>query len=136
MSSKAPNQDLKDMDFLCTFKIKRERANILNMGVSETSDHIVINIKMPNPSQEPPVSSKTPNHDLQDMSVLYTFKIKLESQNFEHRCIKDQLPYPNQNQDDKPESGTSRTPQKPHLRTILESRSRWQTAVRNLQCQL
>ena len=56
-SSKAPNQDLKAM------------------GV----DHIHINIKMPDPSQEPPASLKGPNDNLKDMDVLYTFKIKLES---------------------------------------------------------
>ena len=50
-SSKAPNEDLKDMDVLCTFKIKK-------MDVSKTSDHIQINIKMPNPSQEPSASSE------------------------------------------------------------------------------
>ena len=52
------------------------------MGVSKTSDHIKIKIKMPNPSQEPLASSKVPNEDLKDMDVLYTFKIKIESQNW------------------------------------------------------
>ena len=113
------------------------------MGVSKTSDHIKIKIKVPNPSQEPPESSKAPNEDLKDMdnllhlqnqdrepkfrpwtyqrpviisksrsrcqtpirnikhpeapnedikdmNVLCTFKIKIESQNSEHGCIKDQ----------------------------------------------
>ena len=68
----------------------RERANIQIMGVSKTGDHIQIKIKMPNPSQEPPESSKAPNEDLKDMDVLCTFKIKLESQNSDHGCIKDQ----------------------------------------------
>ena len=58
------------------------------MDVSETNDHIQIKIKMPNPSQEPPVFSKAPNEDLKDMDVLCTFKIKVESQNFDHGCIK------------------------------------------------
>ena len=49
------------------------------MGVSKTSDHIQIKIKMPNPSQEPPASSKAQNEDLKDMDVLCTFKIKIES---------------------------------------------------------
>merc|ERR1711954_98339 len=79
VSSKAPNEDLKDMDVLCTFKIKIERQNLV-MGVSKTSDHIKINIKISNPSQEPQVSSKAPNEDLKDMDVLCTFKIKIESQ--------------------------------------------------------
>ena len=49
------------------------------LGVSKTSDHIPIKIKMPNPSQEPPVSSKAPNEDLEDIDVLCNFKIKIES---------------------------------------------------------
>ena len=51
------------------------------MGVSKTSDHIQIKIKMPNPSQEPPASSKAPNEDLKDMDVLCTFKFKIENKN-------------------------------------------------------
>ena len=58
------------------------------MGVSKTSDHIQIRIKMPNPSQEPPVSSKAPNEDLKDMDVLFTFKIKMESPNSDHGNVK------------------------------------------------
>ena len=69
------------------------------MGVSKTSDYIQIKINMPNHSQEPSASSKNPNEDLKDMDVLFPFKIKIESQNLEHQCIKDQWPYPNQNQD-------------------------------------
>ena len=83
------------------------------MSLSKTSDHIQIEIKMLNPSQEPPASSKTPNQDLKDMDVLCTFKIKIESQNSDHGCIKDQWPYPNQDQDAKPQSGTSSVLQNP-----------------------
>ena len=68
----------------------RERAKIWIMGESKTSDYIQVKIKMLNPSQEPPASSKAPNEDLKDMDVLCTFKIKIESQNFDHGCIKDQ----------------------------------------------
>jgi len=60
------------------------------MGVTTARDHIQINIRMPNPSQEPPASSKAPNEDLKDMDVLCTFKIKIESHNFEYGCTKDQ----------------------------------------------
>ena len=60
------------------------------MGVSNTSDHIKIKIKMPNPSQEPPMSSKAPNEDLKEMDVLCIFKIKIESQNSDHGSAKDQ----------------------------------------------
>ena len=83
------------------------------MAVSETRDHIQVKIKMPNPSQEPPTSSKAPNEDLKDMDVLCTFKIKIESQNSEYVCTKDQWPYPNQYQDAKPQSGTSSVLQSP-----------------------
>ena len=60
------------------------------MRVSKMSAHIKIKIKVPNPSQEPPVSSETPNQDFKDIAVLCTFKIKIESQNFEQGYIKDQ----------------------------------------------
>ena len=52
-----------------------------NIGVSKFSHHIKIKIKMPNPSQKPAASSESPNEDLEDMDVLYTFNIKIESQN-------------------------------------------------------
>ena len=131
------------------------------MGISKTNNHIQIMIKMLNHSQEPPASSKAPNEDLKDMHVLCTFKIKIESQNSEYGCTKDQWPYPNQYQDAKPQSGTSSILQSPksglkghwcslHLQnkyrqskfrtwlyqrlvTISKSRSSCQTPVRNLQ---
>ena len=59
------------------------------MGVSKGSNHIQIKIKMQNPSQEPPAPTKAPNQDLKDLDVLFTFKIKIESQNFKYWCIKD-----------------------------------------------
>ena len=68
----------------------RKKATIQSMGVSKTSDHIPIKIKMPNLSQEPPASSKAPDKDLKDMDVLCTFIIKRERPNLEQRCIKDQ----------------------------------------------
>ena len=49
------------------------------MGVSKTSDHIQIKIKMQNPSQEPPASSEARNQDLKNMDGLRTFEIKGES---------------------------------------------------------
>ena len=77
------------------------------MGVLKTSDHIPIKIKMKTPSQEPPASSKAPDEDLKHMDVLCTFKIKKERPNLEQGCIKDQWQYQNQDQDTKPNSGTS-----------------------------
>ena len=67
-----------------------ERAKIHIKGVSKTGDHIQIKIKMPNPGQEPPASSKAPNEDLKDMVVLCTLNIKIESQKLEYGYNKDQ----------------------------------------------
>ena len=72
------------------------------MGVSKTGDHIQIMIKMPKPNQEHPAPFKAPERDLKEMIIICTFKIKIESLNFENECIKDQWPYPNQ---DQPNSG-------------------------------
>ena len=68
----------------------RERAKIWIVVVSKTSDHIQIKIKMPNPSQQPPVSSKAPNEDLKDMDDPCALKIKIKSQYLDCGCIKDQ----------------------------------------------
>ena len=62
------------------------------MGKSKANDHIQIKIKMQNLGQEPPVSSKSPNRDLEDMEDLLTSKIKKESQNSDYGYIKDQWP--------------------------------------------
>ena len=93
--------------------ISRERAKILIMGVSKTRDPIQNKINMPNPSQEPSASSKAPNYDLKEMDFVFAFKIKIESQNLDHGYLKDQQPYPNQVQDAKSQSGTSRILQGP-----------------------
>ena len=91
---KATIQDLEDLDVLCNFTIDVDSHN-LDCGVSKTSYHIQIKIKMPSPSLEPPASFEAPNEDLNDMDVLCTFKIKIESHNSDHGCVKDQWPYPN-----------------------------------------
>merc|ERR1711954_507918 len=96
------------------------------MDVSKTSDHFKIKIKIPKPIQEPTASSKAPNQDLKDMDVLCTFKIKIESQNFDHWCIKDQGPYKNQDQDAKHQSRTSSILQNP----ICKSKSICETLMR------
>ena len=77
------------------------------MAVSKTCDDILFKIKTPNPSQESPASSKAQNQDLKEMDVLCTFKIKKESLNLDHECIKDQWPYQNQNHYAIFQSGTS-----------------------------
>ena len=60
------------------------------MGVSKTGDHLQIKIKMPNPIQGPQVFSKAPNQDLNDMDILLTLKIKIETKILDHGYIKDQ----------------------------------------------
>ena len=77
------------------------------MGISKTSDYIQIKIKIPNPIQEPPASSKAPN------DVLCTFKIKIERKHSENGCIKDQWPYHNQYHYIKPQSWTFSNIQSP-----------------------
>ena len=68
----------------------RLRAKIQIIVVSKTSEHIQTKIKMPNPIQETPESFKVPNKAFEDIDVLSTFKIKIENQNLDHCCIKDQ----------------------------------------------
>ena len=60
------------------------------MGVSKTSDHIKIKVKMPNTSHEPPAPSKAPNQDLKETHVLYILKIMIKNTNLKEECIKDQ----------------------------------------------
>ena len=77
------------------------------MGISKTSDHIKIKIKMQNPSQEPPASSKAPYEDFKNMYVLCTFKVKIErkiwiigiSKTNDHIQIKIKMPNPSLEQD-------------------------------------
>ena len=60
------------------------------IGVSRTNDHIHIKIKIANPSQEPPASSKAPNEDLKDKDVLCPFKITIKSPKLDLGWVKDQ----------------------------------------------
>ena len=159
-SSKAHNENLKDMNVLQTFKINRDSHNLEhecikdhwqylnqdhdvkhNSGISNVLEipkwglkghqcflHFQIQDVKPKfgslVSQRPLTISKTrsrcqtpvrnlqhppklPNVDWKDMDVLCAFTIKIKSQNLDHRYIKDQWPYSNQDQDAKPQSGTS-----------------------------
>ena len=60
------------------------------MGVTKTNGHFPIRLKMTNPLQEPPASSKAPSEDSKDIDVLCTIKIKIESPNMEQVVYKDQ----------------------------------------------
>ena len=93
---------------VCSLHLQnKDREPIHVMGISKTSDHIQIKIKMPNLSQEPPASSKAYNQGLNDIDDLCTLKSKIKGQNFKHWCVKDQTQYPNQDQYSKPQLGTS-----------------------------
>ena len=83
------------------------------MGISKIIYQDQIEINMPNPTQKPPASSKAQNEDLKDMDVLCTFKIKIDSHNLDHGCIKDQCSYPNQDQDAEPHTETPSILQNP-----------------------
>ena len=77
------------------------------LGISKTSDHIQIKIKITNPSQEHPAPTKAPNKDIKDMDILCNFKIQIESQSLEHGCTKDLWPYSNHDQHSEPQPGSS-----------------------------
>ena len=79
------------------------------MSESKTRDHIQIKIMMPNLIQEHPASSKAPIQDMKDIDVLCTLKIYIESQIWNIG----QWPYPNQDQDAKPQSATFSVLQSP-----------------------
>ena len=111
-SSKGPNEDLKDMEVFCNFKIKIE-SQIRIMVVAKNRDHIQIKIQMPNPSQEPSASSKAPNEDLKGHGCSLHLLNQDREQKFKSWCIKHQWPYPNQDPDAKPQSWTSSMLQSP-----------------------
>ena len=69
------------------------------MGVSKTSDHIQIKIKMSNPSQEPTGFSKDPSQYLDYIHVLCTFKIKNIGVSFTHDHIQIKMKLPNPSQE-------------------------------------
>ena len=89
------------------------------MVVSKTCDYLKIKIKMPNPSQEPQLFSNATYQDLKNLDVLCTFKIKIKSQSLNHRYVRDQWLYHNQDQDCKPQSGTFSILQSPFKIKIL-----------------
>ena len=45
---------------------------------------------MLNPSLKPSAPTKAPKKDIKDMDALYNIKIIIESNNWEHGCIRDQ----------------------------------------------
>ena len=86
----------------------KDRKSILGPRVYQRPVTISKSIsKSWTPDMEPPASSKAPNQDLKDIDALCTFKTMIEGQNLDHWFTKDQSPYPNPDQDVKPQSGTS-----------------------------
>ena len=76
--AKIPKRELKG--HRCSLHLQnQDRATIQIMNISKTSDHIQIKIMMPNPSQEPPASSKAPNLEVIDIDVFCNFTIEMES---------------------------------------------------------
>jgi len=103
--SKAPNEDLKDMDLLCTFKIKIESQN-LAYGCTKYQ------WPYPNQYQDAKPQSGTSSVLQSPKSGLKCHGCYLHLQNQDREpkfgiwSTKDQWPYPNQYQDAKPQSGT------------------------------
>ena len=88
-------------------------------------------VKLSNPRQEPPAPTKAPNQDLMDMDVFWTFKMKIECWNLKIGYMKDQWPYPNQEQDAKPQSEISKETIGTKLTWIFfaPSKSRWRAKI-------
>ena len=107
VSSKAPNEDLKDMDGLCTSKINIESKN-LNQGY--------IKDQWPNPNQYQDAKTQSGASN-----ILQSPKRRLKG----HGCS---LHFQNQDKDKKFRSWVYQ-----RSVTISKSRSRCQTPVRNLQ---
>ena len=106
-SSKVPNEDSKDMDILCTFKINIESQHL---------DHGCIKDQCPNPNQD---HYAKPQSGI--FSILQSPKWGLKG----HWCS---LHLQNQNREPKFRPWQYQRPV-----TISKSRSRCQTPVRNLQ---
>ena len=80
-SSKAPNEDLKDLDVLCSLKTKID-SQILQYVWTKDQWPYPNQYHDSKPSQEPQESSKALNQDLKDMDVSCTFKINIDSLEF------------------------------------------------------
>ena len=137
-TSKDQNYDFKDIDVLCTFKMKIEShiyklwctSSVLQSPKSGLKEHWC-SLHLQNQDREQKFRSwvyqrpVTISHSksrsrtssilqsqksrLKGQDVLCIFNIKIESQNSEHRCTKDQLPHANQDPDAKSQLGTSST---------------------------
>ena len=102
-SSKAPNEDKKDIYVLCPFKIKIESKHL---------DHGCIKDQWPCPNQDKDAKpqSGTFQHSPKPPKRLKghgcSLHLQHQSQNLKHDGIKDNWPYPNQDKYTKHQSGT------------------------------
>ena len=81
-----------------SWKLAEEIENF-RTSVTDHNDPLLIMINIPNPSQEPPATSKSPSEDIKDIDVLCTFKIKIEGKNLENGRIRDKFSYSNQGEE-------------------------------------
>ena len=143
--SNAENQDLKNMDVLCTFKMEIERQNLEYGWIKDkcpypnqdqdtkplpgtcSPNQRPVTLSKSNPSPEKPVFSQAPNQYKDSKPQSRTFRVLQSPPSGlqEHGCS---LHF--QNKDRVPKF-KSRVYQPPV--TISKSRSRCQTPVRNLQ---
>ena len=105
-SSKAPKEALKDIDVLCTFKFKIESQNLDHGFIKDRWTYLDQN-QDAKPQSGTYIILQIPKCELKGHWCSFHLKIKIESQNSGHGCIKDQWLYPNQHQNPKPQSGTS-----------------------------
>ena len=68
-SSKTPIDALQDIDVHCTFKIKKENQHLDHACIKDQWTY-PNQIQMPNPSQEPQISSEIQIPDLKDMDII------------------------------------------------------------------
>ena len=65
------------MSHIRTFHQQNQVSQNSYQGCIKTSENIHIKIKAPKISQVPSAPSTAPNQDLEDLDVLYNFKIKI-----------------------------------------------------------
>ena len=107
--SKAPKQELKDMDVLCNFKLKMGSQNSRYWGTKD---------QWPYPNQyqdaKPKSGTFSPHQSPKSGLKGHGCSLLIQNQDREKECINNYWPYTNQNRDPKPQSGTSNILQSPH----------------------
>ena len=109
-SSKAPNEDLKNMDVLCTFKIQIESRNFKHGFIKDQWPYQNLYQEAKPQSGTSSILQRT-KCGLKGNGCSLHFQNRGINQNLYHGFIIDHWPYPNQYKDAKPQSGTH----SPHL---------------------